>query len=558
MIRELNVKDFAIIEDLNINFNNGMTVLTGETGAGKSLIIDTISLLLGSRADSDMIRYGKSKAIVYGIFDYNNELDDLFESLSIPKNETIKIVREITESRNTIKVNDVNITLTSLKQISKKLADIHVQNDTYKLFNPDEYLTFLDPKNDKTFDKLTDSYIKALYEYNNAYSVVDKIKKNQKNATQKLDFLKYEKEEIEALDLYIGIDDELNEKVSRLSNFDKISNGLNSAYDVLNNEMSSIDSLYDAAKSLENISEYDKDFKDMASKLLDSYYISSEIKDNIAKAIRGLDFDQDELNLSIERLNDINKAKDKYKMSVEELLKHLEEITLEIDMALNYDEVLKEKENELKKSFEKLKASSIKLTEYRKKKSIELSKAIVKECVDLDLDSTKFEVKFNDVDYSDFYNKAIFNDNGVDIIDFYVSFNSGEPLHSLSKVASGGEASRMMLALKTYLLNDNSISLEVFDEIDTGVSGKTALKIANKMHNISKKIQVLCITHLPQVAAKGDNHIYIYKDIVDGRTKTNFKYLENEERVEEIAKMLSGDTISLYALEHAKELISNK
>ena len=370
--------------------------------------------------------------------------------------------------------------------------------------------------------------------------------------------MKYEKEEIEALDLYIGIDDELNEKVSRLSNFDKISNGLNSAYDVLNNEMSSIDSLYDAAKSLENISEYDKDFKDMASKLLDSYYISSEIKDNIAKAIRGLDFDQDELNLSIERLNDINKAKDKYKMSVEELLKHFEEITLEIDMALNYDEVLKEKENELKKSFEKLKASSIKLTEYRKKKAIDLSRLIVKECVDLDLDSTKFEVKFNDVDYSDFYNKAIFNDNGVDIIDFYVSFNSGEPLHSLSKVASGGEASRMMLALKTYLLNDNSISLEVFDEIDTGVSGKTALKIANKMHNISKKIQVLCITHLPQVAAKGDNHIYIYKDIVDGRTKTNFKYLENEERVEEIAKMLSGDTISLYALEHAKELISNK
>ena len=163
MIRELNVKDFAIIEDLNINFNNGMTVLTGETGAGKSLIIDTISLLLGSRADSDMIRYGKSKAIVSGIFDYNNELDDLFQSLSIPKNETIKIVREITESRNAIKVNDINITLTSLKQISKRLADIHVQNDTYKLFNQDEYLTFLDPKNDKTFDKLTDSYIKALY-----------------------------------------------------------------------------------------------------------------------------------------------------------------------------------------------------------------------------------------------------------------------------------------------------------------------------------------------------------------------------------------------------------
>lgn len=558
MIRELNVKDFAIIEDLNINFNLGMTVLTGETGAGKSLIIDTISLLLGARADSDMIRYGKSKAIVSGIFDYNESLNDLFDSLSIPKLDTIKIVREITESRNAIKVNDINITLTSLKQIAKRLADIHVQNDTYKLFNQDEYLSFLDPKSDKAFDKLMDSYIKALYDYNNSYSIVTKIKNNQKNANLKLDFLKYEKKEIEGLDLYIGIDDELNEKVSRLSNFDKISNSLNQAYESLNSEMSSIDSLYDAAKYLEEIKEYDKDFSDYSSKLLDSYYISSEIKDNIAKAIRNLDFDQDELNLAIEKLNEINKAKDKYKMSVEELIKHLEEITLEIDMALNYDEVLKEKENELKKSFEKLTNASIKLTEYRKKKALSLSKAIIQECKDLDLDSTKFEVKFNDVKYDDMYNKSIFLDNGVDQIDFYVSFNSGEPLHSISKVASGGEASRMMLAFKSYLLNDNSISLEVFDEIDTGVSGKTALKIANKMYNISKKIQVLCITHLPQVAAKGDSHIYIYKDLVDGRTKTNFKYLEHNERIEEIAKMLSGDSISIYALEHAKELIQNR
>jgi len=558
MIRELNVKDFAIIEDLNINFNLGMTVLTGETGAGKSLIIDTISLLLGARADSDMIRYGKSKAIVSGIFDYNESLNDLFDSLSIPKLDTIKIVREITESRNAIKVNDINITLTSLKQIAKRLADIHVQNDTYKLFNQEEYLSFLDPKSDKAFDKLMDTYIKALYDYNNSYSIVTKIKNNQKNANLKLDFLKYEKEEIEGLDLYIGIDDELNEKVSRLSNFDKISNSLNQAYESLNSEMSSIDSLYDAAKYLEEIKEYDKDFSDYSSKLLDSYYISSEIKDNIAKAIRNLDFDQDELNLAIEKLNEINKAKDKYKMSVEELIKHLEEITLEIDMALNYDEVLKEKENELKKSFERLKNASIKLTEYRKKKANVLSKAIVDECKDLDLDSTRFEVKFNEVNYDDMYNKSIFLDNGVDQIDFYVSFNSGEPLHSISKVASGGEASRMMLAFKSYLLNDNSISLEVFDEIDTGVSGKTALKIANKMYNISKKIQVLCITHLPQVAAKGDSHIYIYKDLVDGRTKTNFKYLEDNERIEEIAKMLSGDSISIYALEHAKELIQNR
>lgn len=558
MIRSLNVKDFAIIEDLKLDFKDGMTVLTGETGAGKSLIIDTISLLLGARADSSMIRHGKTKAIVEGIFDYNNSLDELFSSLSIPKGELIEIVREISESRNLIKVNNQNITLNSLKQISKKLADIHVQNDTYKLFNPEEYLSFLDPKNDNNFDKLINDYSKSLYEYNNQFSIYDKIKKNQKDSVLKLDFLKYEKEELESLNLYEGIDIELNDIVSRLSNFDKIKNELSLAYESLNSEISAIDLIYDAAKHLENIASYDKEFNEMSSKLKDSYYISSEVLDNISKQIRNLDYDEDELNDSIEKLNEINKAKDKYKKNVHELIEYLANITLEIDMALNYDEVLKENEEKLIKAYEKLKTKSLKLTEYRKKIATNLEKIIIKECVDLDLESTDFKIKFNDVSYNNPFDKSIFNLNGVDQIDFYVSFNKGEPLYSISKVASGGEASRMMLAFKSYLCKDNNISLEVFDEIDTGVSGKTALKIANKMKNISKTIQVLCITHLPQVASKGDNHIYIYKVENNGRTNTFIKELNKEERIEEIAKMLSGDTVSLYALEHAKELIEEK
>lgn len=556
MINRLIVKNFAIIEDLTVDFKSGMTVLTGETGAGKSLIIDSISLLLGARADSDMIRYGETKAIVEGIFTHTDLVNDLFKTVGVAIKDEIDIYREIGESsRNVIKVNGTNVTLTFLKQISVMLADVHIQNDTFKLFNPDEYLNFLDPKEDKKFDNLLAKYSKALYDYNNAYASYDKIKKNQKNSLDKLDFLKYEKEEIEGLNLYEGIDDELSETIARLSNFDKISNALNSAYQSLDSEVSAIDMIYDAAKSLESVSEYDAEISDMSSKLMDTYYISDEIKGNISKIINSLDYDENELNTSVEILNDINKAKEKYKKSVPELIKYLEDITLEIDMAENYDEVLSDAKKKVEESFTKLVGASTALSEYRYKLAKSLEKGIISECKDLDLDNTTFECSFNRVEYNDPFSKSIFTENGVDTVDFLVSFNKGEPVRPLSKVASGGEASRMMLAFKSYFSKSSGVGLQVFDEIDTGVSGSTALKIANKMRVISENIQVLCITHLPQVAAYGNQHIHIYKVMEGNRTKTEIVNLDGEKRVEEIARMLSGDKISVFALEHAKELL---
>lgn len=558
MLERLNVKNFAIIEDLTVDFSSGMTVLTGETGAGKSLIIDTISLLLGARADSDMIRYGEKSASICGTFTSNNSfIDELLNKYEIPVYDKITILREIADSgKNIIKINNHQVTLSMLKNISVHLADIHIQNDTYKLFNPDSYLLILDPKNDSKFDKLLADYLMNYSKYLEALKEYNHIKEGKKQALDKLEFLKYECDELSNLNLYENIDVELEEKIAKLSNYDKIFSSLNEAYNTLNSEMNGIDSLYNASKSIEKIASYDSKYKDYCEKLLDSYYISSEIKEDIYNQIESLDFDEDELNQSIERLNEIEHAKTKYKKSVSELISYLNEITIEIEMVTNYDEVFKEHEEKCKDLFNKALSSGLKLSEYRKKLSLKMTSQIEKECKDLDLDNTIFDIKFNEIDCSDFTNKDIFHENGIDEIEFMISFNKGEPLKPLHKVASGGEMSRIMLAFKSYLSANTDLSLMVFDEIDTGVSGATAKKIAIKMHQISKHVQVLCITHLPQVAAIGDQHKHIYKELIDGRTKTRIEDLSYDRRVEEIAMMLSGDKLSMYALEHAKSLLS--
>ncbi len=559
MLLELSVKNFAIIEDLTLKFNDGMTVLTGETGAGKSLIIDTISLLLGARADSDMIRYNEKKAIIKGVFTHNSLLDEIFKKNSINILDTITVYREIIDSsRNVIKINDSNVTLQFLKNISIYLADIHIQNDTYKLFNPEIYLSFIDPKGDKTFDKIMSEYSKSLYDYLDKYKVYDKIVLGNKNLKDKLEFLEYEKNELEALELYEGIDKELEDKVNKLSNFDKINNSLSEAYNLLSSDNGGLDIVYEAAKALDNISSYDDKFREYSEKLMDLYYISGDIKDEVIKELNSLDYDEAELNNSIDRLNKINKAKDKYKKDVSELIKYLDEINIELDMNNNYDELLNNTKKELNSLFNKLRDSSIKLTNYRKKLSLEIEKGIIKEASDLDLENVNFKIEFNEPKYDDYLDKSIFDESGVDKIDFLISFNKGEPLKPLYKVASGGEMSRIMLAFKSYFSKSSMANLMIFDEIDTGVSGVTAKKIAIKMESISKNMQVLCITHLPQVASRGKYHKHIYKVLENDRTKTMIEDLDGEKRVIEIAKMLSGDMVSLYALEHAKELIEGK
>ncbi len=557
MLKELKINDFAIIYNVDVSFSSGMTAITGETGAGKSLLIDTLSLLCGDRADNDMIRFGAPKATILGIFDTNDIINDLLSKEGIKIEKELSIYREIKNNGNIIKINNCNTTLQTLKNISSHLISIHNQNDTMKLFSKDNYLSFIDPKNDNKFDDLYMKYLKDLSKYNESLKIYNQILKGKEETLKEKDFYEYAYNEIKELNLYEDIDIDLNDRISKLSNFDKIKINLSEALNNLDGEISSIDNIYLSSKSLENIEQYDNKYYESKDKILDAYYNLLDIKDFIYKELNNLDYDEDELNNSQELLDNINKLKNKYKKDVKELIQYQNELELKLKMSLNYDDVLKEKEDELKNNFDSLLKSSSNLSNYRKKIAKDIEKGIILEAKDLDLTEIDFEIKFINNEPKDIFDNNIFTPQGIDIIDFYVSFNKGEPKLPLSKVISGGEASRMMLAFKSYFVDKEDINVMIFDEIDTGVSGSTARKIGEKIKDISTKCQVILITHLAQVAAIADYEKKISKSLNDGRTMTSINDLNYDERVEEIAKMLSGDKISLYAIEHAKELLNN-
>ncbi len=559
MLAMVKVKNFAIIEDIEVHFNKNMTVLTGQTGAGKSLIIDAISLLLGARADLDMIRYGEKESIVTATFtELSNETLEAINNLGYDFSNELTITRIISNTgKNVIKVNNQNVTLNQLKQIGLFLGDIHVQHDTYRLINKDNYLSFLDDFKDKTFLNHYNNYQVKRLKYLEAIKKYNDCLKKSNDLSNKLEFLQFQKEELEALDLTIDIDVKLESEIEKLSNFDKIFTNLNEAYQNISDEVFNLDGLYEAAMNLAKIKEFDLEYQTNHEALLDAYYQIEEIKSYLYKAKDRLDFDPDYLDELNSKLYAINKVKEKYKMSVAELIKYLEDITLELSLITNFDEAIKDLKNDILIKHKELVKCALNLRSYRQKGAKVCERALVKECCDLDLEHTKLEIIFNEVDLSDPFNSVVYLENGIDIVDFYISFNVGEPIKPLSKVASGGELSRIMLAFKTIYLQKNPLSFMVFDEIDSGVSGVTARKIATKMREISKDTQVLAITHLAQVAAIANTQLYIAKEEESNRTKTVVKELSYDERITEIAIMLSGLELSSGILQTAKTLLDS-
>lgn len=559
MLEKLVVRNFAIIEDISINFKDGMTVLTGQTGAGKSLLIDSISLLLGSRADTDMIRYGAKEAYICGEFKYSNpKINEILNELGIDVSDTLKIERTIGEKKSTIKINDTTTNLTILNRITINLADIHSQQETFRLLNKDNYLSFIDSKTDTKLNSLLNDYVIKREEYLDNYQELKEIEQKSKLSKDNLDYLESAYKELSCLDLYKGLDKEIEDKILKLKNFDKIYSNLKEAYERMCNEYFNIDAIYDSYESVKSVVKYDESLKEICDNLDTSYSLASNSIETIKKILSNMEYDPDEFDELNKRQNEINNMCLKYHKDFDKLVDYVQELKFEIDLVSNYDELLDKTNKKLKNSFDILTRASKELTSYRKDLALKLSDEIVNECEELELPNTKFLVSFEDIDYSNYLNKDIFKDNGTDIIDFMVSLNLGEPLKPLSKVASGGEMSRIMLSFKAHYAKINQLSMMVFDEIDTGVSGHVAKEIAKKMKDITKYNQVLAITHLPQVAAYADNQLFIYKEELDGRTITHVKELDNKERIIEIAKMLSGETVSKYALETAKEMLEDK
>ncbi len=554
MLVTLNVRNFAIIDSIEIQFNDGMTVLTGETGAGKSLIIDAIGLLLGKRASNDMIRYNENKAVIEGFFSIDSFIiQEKLEKLGIELNpdEYLVIKRELyNNGKNVCRINNVTVSLSQLSEISEYIGDIHSQLDTLGLINPKNYLYFLSSSN---IQNLLNDYIIALKEYkDNEKEYQNLIQKNQDNLEKK-DFLTFQYKEF--VNTKISVDEEkaLKEELSYLSHYEQIAEQIHEFYKIYNqNDL--LSKIYDSLSCLEKLSSYDIRYKSLKESLEESYYnLESILSDHLLK-IDHLDFDEKKFNEIQNRLSIYSDLKRKYKKDIPSLIDYFNKIRQDLEDIENYDDLLEDLEKKVNVSFHKVLKIAKNISDERKQNALELTNEVKEQLNDLQLKNTNFEIVFSS---SSEESNVIFYKDGIDIVDFMVSFNKGEPLKPLSKVVSGGEMSRFMLALKSILVNKMPIGTKIFDEVDTGVSGIAAHSIAQKIKSISLKSQVLCVTHLPQVAAMGTHHLKISKEIMDGRTFTKIKELNKEERIDEIASMISNGEATNSSKEVAKELLDN-
>jgi len=557
MLSYISVKNFAIIENIEVAFNKGMTALTGETGAGKSLLIDAIGLLLGDRATSNVVRTGSTKAEVEGVFIFTNpKISKLLNKFEIENEDNQLIIRRqiTTSNNNLIKINNRPVTLSQLKEITGLLADIHTQHDTHRLINPQTYIEIIDGFENEKTTYLIEQYLKSLGAYKKELKLLKELKNRNFEMLEKLDLMQYQVKELEAYNLDVLEEETLLKEVEKMENFDHIFQKLNEAK-LLVESTNALDNIYSSAKQLEAIEEHSETFKELKQRLLEAYYELEDTFESLKIELNSLDFDPLLLDSHQQRLNSLASLKRKYRKELPELIMYLERIKEDINNIDNYEEIINNQEEKVKDYFVIVKKDALKITDLRRKTSLYIEKELLAILEDLELKKTRFKIVFLKEMDNDYLNDKQFLNNGVDEVDFLLSTNVGEPLKPLSKSASGGEMSRIMLALKSLLVNSLQLSLIIFDEIDSGVSGFVANQVAKKIKEISKTTQVICITHIPQVAAVSNNHLFISKGVEEERTKAHIKELREDERVNEIAQMISGDKVSKASLESAKELL---
>ncbi len=557
MLTYISVKNFAIIENIEVEFMPGMTSLTGETGAGKSLLIDAIGLLLGDRATSNIVRTGSKKAEVEGIFKYKTPIITLLlEKLGIEvRDNELIIKRQITQNNNNIiRINNNIVSLKDLKEITSKLADIHTQLDTHRLINPLTYLDIIDGFKSTKTEELIEEYKTYLKDYKQNLKELNHLENSNDNLLERLDLMRFQVQELESYNLDVKEEQELIQEVEKMENFDKIYQSLNQTKEMIES-IKAIDTIYDAAKNLEEISSLNEKYQNILSRFNSSYFELDDAFQELKDEIGSLDFNPSLLFQHQERLNILDNLKRKYRKDIPELINYLEQIKKDINDIDNFDEVIMDKTEVVKKAYFDTLDSALLLTSLRKDTSLYIEKELLNILSDLELDKTDFKVEFlNQLD-DDYRNSSIFLEKGIDEVDFLLTTNVGEPLKSLSKSASGGEMSRIMLGFKNLLTKSLGLSLIIFDEIDSGVSGYIAFQVAKKMVEISKNTQVICITHIPQVASISDNHLKISKSVIENRTKASIKVLQGNNRITEIAEMISGDKITDASIESAKELL---
>jgi len=536
MINHISIKNFAIIENTEVDFENGLNIITGETGSGKSIVIEAISLALGSRADTSAIRTGTDKAVV--------------QLLGTLDGEEIVITREVSAAgKNLCKLNGEIVTLAQLNKVCARLADIHGQYDNQSLLNPDYHQVLLDTYKTDLISPAKEQVSGIFEKFSKCRSELASLLSLEKENARKKDFYQYEVAEIDKADLTPGEDEELADRISLLQNSEKIFANIEKSYAIMADEAPSVlDGMGSAVRAVEEISGFSKDLESLSQEFSDIYYRLQDLCSELRGVKDGITFSPSELDSAISRMDLIDNLKKKYGSSIEEILEYRDNIAAQLNVIENFDDVKLKLERQLIALKKDLMASCTTLTSVRKEVAAELETKIQKELVDLNFHDARINISIEPLTAP--------TAEGMDKVEILISTNKGEPLKPLYKIASGGEMSRIMLAFKNIISSYDMIPTLIFDEIDNGISGITASIVGKKLKEISREHQILCITHLPQIAACGDYNYRIYKESDDKKTFTTVEKLTDNEKVSEIARLLGGTNITETTLQSARELIA--
>ncbi len=560
MLQELSIKNFAIIESLSLTFEEGLTVLSGETGAGKSIIIDAIHLLVGGRGSSEYVRHGEKKAEIEGLFILDDDSHPSYEkaaSFGIEIEEGMIILRRDISSggKSVCRINGKLVTIATLREIGASLIDIHGQHEHQELMNENLHLSLLDQFGGKEISSNLSSYREVYREYQTIYKQLTRLNESEQEMAHRLDLIQFQLKEIHDANLQMNEDEGLLEEKQKLMNFEKLFESLQTSYDSIQGERKGLDWTGLAMSHLETAAEIDPQYEKTLEAVSNAFYMLEDAAHQVRGELDQLEFEPNRLDLIEARLNEINGLKRKYGSSVEEILSYSSKIEEEIETIMNKDSHIESLQHALRSLEKDLDLEAKTLSQTREKWAKKLTSNIHEQLKQLYMDKTKFEVKIEKRGEGKPFSFSDYKKDGSDSVEFYISTNPGEPLKPLSKVASGGELSRIMLALKTIFSKHQGITSIIFDEVDTGVSGRVAQAIAEKIYQVALNSQVMCISHLPQVAAMADCHLFISKKLSHGRTSTAVKRLDEEEKIKEISRMISGVEITDLTLEHAKELL---
>lgn len=545
MLKSLFISSFVIIDQTTVDFDEGMTALTGETGAGKSIIINALEQLCGARASSSLVRKGSKKAVIEGVFDMNDSIQKILDELNIDGDDDLIITKEILDNgRSTIKINYRTVTNSALKQVAPYLLDIHSQYQTQEIFNVKNHLKILQSFMNHQDGSLLSEYHKHYFEYK---KISQKIKKLEQEdlSDERIEYYQKQYDELKDFEYTDEIIDQLEEELRMMKNYESMHKYMTDFNEAMSDKQGALNQINDALSALGHMNDTES-FSALYDEFYNQYYSMQDIVDRIGTAFDSIDFDEYRFNELQEELFTIHRLQRKYGYSVDDIYQAQTELKEKLDAALNREDVLADLNKQKDQAYHEAYQIASKLTSLREEQGLIFVDTLEKELKDLYLPDAKLKVDIKECSLSD---------TGKDDITFMVSMNKGQAFTPLNETASGGEISRLMLAIKTITMNQNQMNTLVFDEIDTGVSGKVADAIGLKMHSISLNNQVLCITHLPQVAIHADHHYAIKKSSHDEETYSTLAVLSEDERIEEIAKMLSGDVVTAEAIDNAKRLL---